>query len=91
MNFKLVERPKRGQHPTVACLLEQGMILGQLLGIPEGELVPHRGFGHLIFGQGLDFLVEHEQSVDEEESFAHRVLRFEDRGLALFRVFHTGK
>src|SRR5271169_1919653 len=40
-----------------SLLLQERMVLGQLLGVPEGELVSEGLFGDLVFRQRLDHLV----------------------------------
>src|SRR4029453_10570057 len=71
--------------------LQQRMILRQLLGIPDRQLVSHARFSHLIFWQWLDDLVVNEQAIDVEKFLTGRIRRLELHGLAAFRVLHTGQ
>ena len=53
------------------------MVLGPLLGDPDGELVPHGPLRHLILGQGLYDLVVYQQPVDVLDLLARRIGRLE--------------
>ncbi len=67
---------------------QQRVFFWQLLRIPDGELVPHGVFRHLVFGKRLNQLVVDQEAVHVQQLLAGGVCRLEFDCAALLRIFH---